>query len=77
MAFDYPDFVQRVLLHDEAMRRPLPSDPENPEMVIRIREATDEVAAELRSEPVLIQLGRSADAQHSGASRATNWRVAQ
>jgi hypothetical protein len=42
MAFDYPDFVQRVLLHDEAMRRPLPTDPENPEMVIRIREATDE-----------------------------------
>jgi len=42
MAFEYPDFVQRVLLHDEALRRPLPTDPENPAMVIRIREATDE-----------------------------------
>ena len=42
MAFDYPDFVQRMLLHDEALRRPLPTEPENPEIVIRIREATDE-----------------------------------
>ena len=41
MAFEYPDFVQRMLLHDEALRRPLPSDPLQPELVIRIREAVD------------------------------------
>ena len=42
MAFEYPDFVQRVLLHDEALHRPLPTDPPNPEMIIRIREANDD-----------------------------------
>lgn len=42
MAFEYPDFVQRMLLHDEALKRPLPSDPLFPEMIIRIREANDD-----------------------------------
>ena len=42
MAFEYPDFVQRVLLDSEALRRPLPSDPVRPEMIIRIREALDD-----------------------------------
>lgn len=42
MAFEYPDFVQRMLLHDEALKRPLPTDAMYPEMIIRIREANDD-----------------------------------
>ena len=38
----YPDFVQRMLLHERTLDDPLPSEPTDYERVIRIREATDE-----------------------------------
>jgi hypothetical protein len=45
--------------------------------VLRAQVGADEVAAELRGEPVLVQLRRSADAQHWGASRGAKWHLAQ
>ncbi len=46
---DRPDFVQRVLLHEDALHRPLPREPRDIEMVFRIREAEESsVAGEAR-----------------------------
>lgn len=35
----YPDFIQRLLLHEETLELPLPTEPSNWELVIRIRDA--------------------------------------
>ena len=37
----YPDFVQRLLLHERTLDDPLPTEPTDYELVIRIREADD------------------------------------
>lgn len=37
----YPDFIQRLLLHERTLDEPLPKDPTDYELVIRIREADD------------------------------------
>ena len=47
---DRPDFVQRALLHEDALRHPLPKEPRDLEMVFRIREAADlAITGEVRS----------------------------
>lgn len=35
----YPDFIERLLLHEETLHDPLPREPSNWEIVLRIREA--------------------------------------
>ena len=35
----YPDFIQRILLHEHTLDDPLPKEPTNYELVIRLREA--------------------------------------
>lgn len=35
----YPDFIQRLLLHEDTLREPLPTEPSNWELVMRIRAA--------------------------------------
>ena len=37
----YPDFIQRMLLHERTLEEPLPTEPSSYELVIRIREASD------------------------------------
>ena len=37
----YPDFIQRVLLHEGTLDDPLPREPTDYELVIRLREADD------------------------------------
>ena len=37
----YPDFIQRILLHERTLDEPLPTEPTDYELVIRIREADD------------------------------------
>ena len=37
----YPDFIQRILLHEHTLDEPLPKEPTNYETVIRLREADD------------------------------------
>lgn len=60
MTQDFPDFIERVLLREDALRRPLPPEPLDIEMVLRIREASDDQllgGAQLRS-PELLPLLR-------------------
>lgn len=38
----YPDFIQRMLLHEHTLDEPLPSEPTDYAFVIRIREAADD-----------------------------------
>ena len=37
----YPDFIQRILLHERTLDDPLPKEPTDYELVIRLREAAD------------------------------------
>ena len=37
----YPDFVQRILLHERTLDHPLPTEPTDYELVIRLRETDD------------------------------------
>ena len=37
----YPDFIQRLLLHERTLDEPLPKEPTDYELVIRLREADD------------------------------------
>ncbi len=37
----YPDFIQRMLLHERTLEEPLPSEPTDYALVIRIREASE------------------------------------
>ncbi len=37
----YPDFIQRLLLHDHTLDDPLPKEPTDYELVIRLREVDD------------------------------------
>ena len=37
----YPDFIQRMLLHERTLDDPLPKEPTDYELVIRLREADD------------------------------------
>ena len=37
----YPDFVQRILLHERTLDNPLPTEPTDYELVIRLRETDD------------------------------------
>ena len=37
----YPDFIQRILLHERTLNEPLPKEPTSYEMVIRLRETDD------------------------------------
>lgn len=37
----YPDFVQRILLHEHTLDDPLPKEPTNYELIIRLRETDD------------------------------------
>ena len=37
----YSDFIQRILLHERTLDEPLPKEPTNYELVIRLREADD------------------------------------
>ena len=37
----YPDYVQRLLLHERTLDEPLPTEPADYELVIRLREADD------------------------------------
>lgn len=41
MPTPYSDFVERVLLFEDTLQRPLPTGPEDIEMVLRIRAASD------------------------------------
>ena len=40
----YPDFVERLLLHQHTLDEPLPTEPSNYEIVVRLREASDDTA---------------------------------
>ena len=37
----YPDYIQRLLLHERTLDEPLPTEPTDYELVIRLREADD------------------------------------
>ena len=37
----YPDFIQRLFVHERTLDEPLPKEPTDYELVIRIREADD------------------------------------